>query len=198
MIPNEFIDDVLARTDIVEVIGSRVALKRAGQNHTGLCPFHNEKTPSFSVNQAKQFYYCFGCQASGTALKFLVEHDRMDFVSAVEHLAGRAGMQVPQTSKVDKEASRKRKGLYDILDQSASFYREQLKSHDQRNQAVSYLKKRGLTGAIARDFALGFAPPGWDNLMAELASSNHDRQLLIEAGMVVEKDTGARVHDRFR
>ena len=198
MIPPEFIDDVLARTDIVEIIEPRVALKKSGQNYTGLCPFHNEKSPSFSVSQDKQFYYCFGCQASGSALKFLMEFDRMDFISAVEYLAQRAGMEVPKDGRANPEASQRRKSIYDILAQSADFYREQLRQHSQRSRAVDYLKGRGVSGEIARDFALGYAPPGWDNLMKKLAVTNAERELLIESGMLTDIPDEDKTYDRFR
>ncbi len=198
MIPPDFIDDVLARVDIVEIIEPRVALKKSGQNYTGLCPFHTEKSPSFSVSQDKQFYYCFGCQASGSALKFLMEFDRMDFVSAVEYLADRVGMTVPNEKQGNAEASRKRKSLYEVLEQSAAFYRDQLRQHSNRETAVNYLKGRGLSGEIARDFGLGYAPPGWDNLMSSLATTNADRQLLIDAGMLTENQEEDKTYDRFR
>ena len=198
MIPSEFIDDVLARTDIVEIIEARVSLKKSGQNYSGLCPFHQEKTPSFSVSQDKQFFYCFGCQASGSALKFLMEFDRMDFISAVEYLAQRVGMEVPRDRSVDSAVSEKRRSLYEVLDQSASFYREQLRKSDSREQAVSYLKGRGLSGEIAQSYGIGYAPPGWDNLMKKLAVSNADRQLLIDAGMLTDIPEESKTYDRFR
>ncbi|MBO6554859.1 MAG: DNA primase [Pseudomonadales bacterium] len=198
MIPQEFIDEVLSRTDIVEIIEPRVALKKSGQNYSGLCPFHNEKSPSFSVSQDKQFYYCFGCQASGSALKFLMEHDRMDFRSAVEFLAQRVGMEVPDDRQVDRGASERRKSIYDVLEKSTEFFKEQLKSHEKRDRAVGYLKGRGLTGEIARDFGLGYAPPGWDNLMKKLATTNADRQLLIDSGMLTDNRDEDKTYDRFR
>ena len=198
MIPSDFIETVLARTDIVEIVEPRVSLKRTGQNYTGLCPFHNEKSPSFSVSQNKQFYYCFGCQANGNALKFLMEFDRMEFVPAVEYLASRAGLEVPQSSPAERQRAVKRKGLYDILDESSAWFREQLRKHPEREKAVAYLKGRGLSGEIARDFALGFAPSGWDNLLRKLATSNHDRELLIESGMIIEATDEDKTWDRFR
>ena len=198
MIPPEFIDDVIARTDIVEIIESRVSLKKTGQNYTGLCPFHQEKTPSFSVSQEKQFYYCFGCQASGSALKFLMEFDRMDFVQAVEHLAQRVGMEVPREGRKDSVVSEKRKSIYEMLDQSAIFYREQLRKSDSRGRAVDYLKGRGLSGEIAQAFAIGYAPPGWDNLLKQLAVSNADRQVLIDSGMLNDIPEENKTYDRFR
>ncbi len=198
MIPQEFIDEVLSRTDIVEIIEPRVALKKSGQNYTGLCPFHNEKSPSFSVSQDKQFYYCFGCQASGSALKFLMEFDRMGFVSAVELLAQRVAMEVPNERQVDRGATERRKSIYDVLEKSAEFFRDQLKHHEKRGRAVDYLKGRGLTGEIARDFGLGYAPPGWDNLMKKLATTNADRQLLIDSGMLSDNPEEDKTYDRFR
>lgn len=198
MIPQEFIDEVLSRTDIVEIIEARVALKKTGQNYSGLCPFHNEKSPSFSVSQDKQFYYCFGCQATGTALKFLMEHDRMEFRQAMEYLAQHVGMEVPDERQVDRGASERRKSIYDVLEKSTEFFREQLKSHAQRQNAVDYLKGRGLTGEIARDFGLGYAPPGWDNLMKKLATTNADRQLLIDSGMLTHVPEEEKTYDRFR
>lgn len=198
MIPPEFIDEVLARTDVVEIIEARVTLKKSGQNYTGLCPFHKEKTPSFSVSQEKQFYYCFGCQASGSALKFLMEFDRMEFVPAVEYLAGRVGLEVPSDGRVDSGASEKRKSLYEILDQSSAYFRDQLRSHESKERAVDYLKGRGVSGEIARDFSLGYSPPGWDKLLNKLGTSNADRQLLIDSGMVIENQEENKTYDRFR
>ena len=207
LIPPDFIDDLLARTDIVEIIEARVSLKRTGQNYSGLCPFHTEKTPSFSVSAEKQFYYCFGCQATGSAIKFVMEFDRLDFIPAVELLAARAGLVVPQDrNQESSEKQQKRKSIYNVLEQSSVFYRDQLRQHTSRNIAVDYLKSRGLTGEIARDFGLGFAPPGWDNLYSLLAKTNHERQLLIDAGMVIKKDQvendgnidDEKIYDRFR
>jgi len=198
VIPPEFIDEVLARTDVVEIIEARVTLKKSGQNYTGLCPFHQEKTPSFSVSQEKQFYYCFGCQASGSALKFLMEFDRMEFVPAVEYLAGRVGLEVPSDRRVDSGASEKRKSLYQILDQSSAYFRDQLRSHESKERAVEYLKGRGVSGEIARDFSLGYSPPGWDKLLNKLGTSNADRQLLIDSGMVIENPEENKTYDRFR
>lgn len=200
MIPPDFIDEVLSRTDIVEIIDGRVKLKKTGQNYSGLCPFHTEKTPSFSVNGDKQFYYCFGCQASGSALKFLMEFDRMDFVSAVEHLAGRAGLEVPREAQSAEasEQQQKRKSIYEVLEQTSDFFRQALKDHADRDLAVSYLRSRGLSGAIARDYGLGFAPPGWDNLLSHIGKTNHERQLLIDGGMVIDKPEENKTYDRFR
>jgi DNA primase len=200
LIPPDFIDEVLSRTDIVEIIDGRVKLKKTGQNYSGLCPFHTEKSPSFSVNGDKQFYYCFGCQASGSALKFLMEFDRMDFISAVEHLAGRVGLEVPREAQSAEasEQQQKRKSIYEVLEQACAYLRQQLKEHTDRDLAVSYLKNRGLSGEIARDYGLGYAPPGWDNLLNHIGKTNHERQLLIDSGMVIDKPDENKTYDRFR
>ena len=199
MIPTAFIDDVLARTDIVEIVESRVTLKKTGQNYSGLCPFHQEKSPSFSVSQDKQFYYCFGCQASGSALTFLMELERLDFVSAVEVLASRLGLSVPDDKqRQSSEESQRRKLVLLQLEQAADFYRRQLRSHAQRDRAVDYLKNRGLSGTIARDFGLGFAPAGWDNLLKELAVSDAEVSLMVEAGLLIDQPEEKKRYDRFR
>ncbi|MBP6699818.1 MAG: DNA primase, partial [Halioglobus sp.] len=167
-IPQAFLDDLLERVDIVDVIDRRVKLRKSGKNYTARCPFHEEKTPSFSVNPDKQFFYCFGCGAGGNALGFLMDYENLDFPRAVEALASSAGMQVPRepgrggTEDAGQEQSNK--ALYTLMEQVATWYRQQLRGHPERERAVHYLKSRGLTGAIARQFDLGFAPPGWDNL----------------------------------
>lgn len=199
MIPSAFIDDLLARTDIVEIIESRVTLKKTGQNYSGLCPFHQEKSPSFSVSQDKQFYYCFGCQASGSALTFLMEFERLDFISSVEALAARLGLSVPDDrQRQSSEESQRRKSVLLQLEKAADFYRLQLRSHGQRAKAVGYLKNRGLSGPIARDFGLGFAPPGWDNLLKALALSDEDVSLMIDAGLLIDQPVEKKRYDRFR
>ena len=199
MIPPTFIDELLARTDIVEIIESRVALKKTGQNFSGLCPFHQEKSPSFSVSQEKQFYYCFGCQASGSALKFLMEFDRMDFLSAVESLAGRLGLAVPNdASSEDREAVAQRKLIFDTLAEAKDFYKQQLRSNPQRGRAVDYLKQRGLTGEVANRFEIGFAPPGWQNLLGSKPESSSYLSRLLDAGLVVTQDAEDKRYDRFR
>ena len=199
MIPSAFIDDLLARTDIVEIIESRVTLKKTGQNYSGLCPFHQEKSPSFSVSQDKQFYYCFGCQATGSALTFLMEFERLDFISSVEALAARLGLSVPDDrQRQSSEESQRRKSVLLQLEKAADFYRLQLRSHGQRAKAVDYLKNRGLSGPIARDFGLGFAPPGWDNLLKALALSDEDVSLMIDAGLLIDQPEEKKRYDRFR
>lgn len=197
MIPQDFIDELLSRIDIVEIIEPRVALKKGGKDYQGLCPFHNEKSPSFTVSQDKGFYHCFGCQQHGSALTFLVEHDRMDFISAVELLAERVGMEVPQQDTgVSKEVHKRRRTMHEMLERASGYYKDQLRQHESKDRAVDYLKERGLSGEIARDFQLGYAPPGWDNLQSALATSNADRELLVESGMLIENEE--RTYDRFR
>jgi DNA primase len=200
LIPQGFIDDLLNRTDILDVVSSRVQLKKAGKNFTACCPFHKEKTPSFSVSPDKQFYYCFGCGAGGNALGFVMDHDNLDFVQAVEDLAKAAGMEVPreESRRGSKPRQPTDSPLYPLLTAAAEYYRQALRQHPARKSAVEYLKGRGLTGEIARDFGLGFAPPGWDNLLRHLSSDTLQQRAMIDAGLLVENaDTGKR-YDRFR
>ncbi|HEB99208.1 MAG TPA: DNA primase, partial [Thiotrichales bacterium] len=183
---------------IVEVIDARVPLKKAGREYTACCPFHNEKTPSFTVSPAKQFYHCFGCGAHGTAIGFLMEYEHMDFVEAVEELARSLGLEVPREGGTPS-APRHKEGssLYDIQAEAARFYQRQLREHPQAGRAVDYLRERGLSGEIARDFGLGYAPPGWDNLLQALGTTPERRRLLLESGLAIEKDGGG-LYDRFR
>ncbi|MCH8552495.1 MAG: DNA primase [Natronospirillum sp.] len=200
LIPQSFIDEVNDRVDIVDVISSRVKLKKAGKSYLGLCPFHNEKTPSFNVVPHKQFYHCFGCGASGNALKFLLEHDRMPFPEAVEELARMAGMEVPREHNPEADRRRKQqKTLYGVLEQAADFYRRQLREHSGGDGAVRYLKERGLSGQVAQQFAVGFAPPGWDSLLREMKvdEDRHQLERLVESGMTIAREDG-RTYDRFR
>lgn len=199
LIPQSFIDDLLNRTDIVEVVGSRLQLKKAGKNYTALCPFHNEKSPSFSVSPDKQFYYCFGCGAGGNALGFIMDHDHLDFPQAVEDLAKRAGMDVPrEESRGNKPRQPVDSPLYPLLDEAASYYRQALKAHPTRKAAVEYLKGRGLSGEIARDFGLGFAPPGWDNLLKQFGNDALQQKAMIDAGLLIENAESGKRYDRFR
>jgi len=197
-IPQSFIDDLLDRIDVVEVIDRRVPLKKSGKNFSACCPFHDEKTPSFSVNQEKQFYYCFGCGASGNAVGFLMDYERLDFPRAVENLADMAGLDVPREASAFQEEPQQKRNLYTILEQAADYYRQQLREHPAKQRAVDYLKQRGLSGAIARDFDIGYAPPGWDNLLKALGASQEDQQLLIDAGMLINKEEENKLYDRFR
>ncbi len=198
-IPQSFIDDVVERVDIVDVVGQRVKLKKTGKNYSGLCPFHNEKTPSFSVNPQKQFYYCFGCGAGGNSLKFLLEHDRLPFPEAVEALARLAGMEVPREhDPAAEKRQRAAKAAQDVVQAAADFYRQQLRAHARGEQAIDYLKSRGLTGVVAQRFGLGYAPPGWSNLLDAMGREDPGRlQQLVSNGLVIAREDG-RVYDRFR
>ncbi|MCQ4237930.1 DNA primase [Stutzerimonas stutzeri] len=200
LIPQSFIDDLLNRSDIVDVVGSRIQLKKAGKNYSALCPFHKEKSPSFSVSPDKQFYYCFGCGAGGNALGFVMDHDQLDFPQAVEELAKRAGMEVPREESGSSRKPRQPvdSPLYPLLAAAADYYRQALKSHPTRKAAVEYLKGRGLSGVIARDFGLGFAPPGWDNLMKHLGGDALQQKALIDAGLLIENAENGKRYDRFR
>ena len=199
MIPAGFLQDLISRLDIVEVVGRHVELKRGGANFMGLCPFHAEKSPSFSVSPSKQFYHCFGCGASGDAIKFLIEHHGMSFLDAVEDLAQRVGMQVPQEQVSVEERERRQKlserrlSLTDVLQRAADFYRTQLRASP---PAIDYLKRRGLDGAIAARFGLGFAPEGWRALAGVFPK--YDDALLEESGLVRVQDEASDETERKR
>jgi len=203
LIPQSFIDDLLNRTDIVEVVASRIQLKKAGKNFSARCPFHNEKTPSFSVSPDKQFYYCFGCGAGGNALGFIMDHDHLDFPQAIEELAKRAGMDVPREEGGRESRPRQPTDspLYAILEETSKYYQQALRAHPARQAAVDYLKGRGLSGEIARDFCLGFAPPGWDNLLKHQGGDSLQQKAMLDAGLLIENaDNPEKVkrYDRFR
>lgn len=209
LIPQAFIDDLLSRADIVEVVDKRLSLKKAGKNYTACCPFHQEKTPSFSVQPERQFYYCFGCGAGGNAIGFIMNYDQVDFPQAVESLAKDSGMEVPreESAAASKKHSENAK-LFAALEQASSYYQKQLRQHENRLSAVDYLKARGLSGKVAKDFALGYAPPGWDNLLAAIGTTAQEQRCLEKAGMVIEKEqrnsadkekaADAHYYDRFR
>jgi DNA primase len=200
-IPQAFLDDLLDRVDIVEVIDRRVKLRKSGKNYSARCPFHDEKTPSFSVNPDKQFYYCFGCGAGGNALGFVMDYDNIDFPQAVDNLAGSVGLEVPREAGPGgpgrSQQEQSNKPLYALMEEVAGYYKQQLRKHPNRANAVNYLKGRGLSGEIARQFDMGFAPPGWDNLLSALGQEEAQRKLLMQAGMLVENESG-RIYDRFR
>ena len=196
-IPQSFIDDLLARVDIVEVIDSRVPLKKAGRDYTACCPFHNEKTPSFSVSQAKQFYHCFGCGAHGSAIGFLMEYEHLEFVEAIEELARGLGLEVPRETGGAPRPSDDSQRLYALLERADRYFRRQLREHPQASKAVAYLKQRGLSGEIAARFGIGYAPPGWENLEAELGTDHQTRQDLLRLGLTLTRDDGSP-YDRFR
>jgi DNA primase len=195
LIPDSFKQDLLNRIDIVEVVGRYVQLRKAGANYSGLCPFHNEKTPSFTVSPAKQFYHCFGCQKHGNAIGFLMDYGGMGYVDAVKDLAASVGMQVPALQpRTPQEAQQKEHegGLAALLEKAMKFYRAELKKSP---QAIAYLKQRGLSGEIAARFGIGYAPDDWQALKA--AFPEYDDPRLLECGLVIQGEEGKR-YDRFR
>ena len=191
-IPQSFLNDLVARTDLVDLIGGRVTLKRAGSNHKGLCPFHDEKTASFTVSADKGFYKCFGCGAYGNAIDFLMRYENREFLEAVEILAEMHHLEIPidrATAPTDATTE-----LYDVLREADQFYRERLREHP---EAIRYLKNRGIEGATAGRFALGFAPDSWNALLERLGSDEKAVDRLIRAGLVARNEQG-RTYDRFR
>lgn len=197
-IPQHFIDELLSRVDIVDVINLRVTLKKSGSNYMACCPFHNEKTPSFSVSQTKQFYHCFGCSANGSAIGFLMNYENMHFVDAIETLADSVGMEVPVSEQASKARSDS-KPLYTLLESVATFYQAELRNSP---AAKEYLKARGLTGETAKAFAIGYAPDGWDALTRAFPN---EEQALLKTGMLKTSDTpragkqqSAHAYQRFR
>ncbi|MDA8258806.1 MAG: DNA primase [Betaproteobacteria bacterium] len=191
MIPESFVQELLARVDIVDVVERYVPLKKAGANYSACCPFHSEKTPSFTVSPSKQFYHCFGCGAHGSAIGFLMQHAGIGFIEAVEELASSVGLQVPHEER-NAEMRAKKAPLTELMARAMRFYREQLKASP---KAVDYLKNRGLTGEIAAKFALGYAPDGWQGLQQVFPDYND--AALVECGLVIVNDQGRR-YDRFR
>jgi DNA primase len=193
-IPREFIDNLIARVDIVDLIDARVPLKQAGKNYQARCPFHNEKSPSFSVNREKQFYHCFGCGASGNAVSFLMDYERQTFVEAVETLAETLGMEIPRESYGGEKRGQEADTLplYQVQQQAAEFYARQLQEHPEAARARGYLQGRGLSDDIIRQFQIGYAPPGWRSLPVTMPAG-----LLLASGLAVSKDA-ASFYDRFR
>ncbi len=191
-VPREFIDDLLVRIDIIDLINSHVPLKKKGSSYTARCPFHTEKTPSFSVSRSKQFYHCFGCGAGGNAISFLMEYSHLDFIEAIEDLAGFIGIDVPREATSKPYHKQNYSSLYSILEKTAVFYIEQLRTHPQGKIVIQYLKNRGLSGKIAKQYSLGFAPNDWNSL-----TSRFENKLLLDSGMIIRKDDGLSF-DRFR
>jgi len=191
VIPKSFIQDLLNRLDIVDVIERYVPLKKAGANYVACCPFHNEKSPSFTVSQSKQFYHCFGCGAHGTAIGFVMEHTGSGFVEAVEDLAKGIGLEVPREASGTPQI-KVAPDLYELMQTATRYYREQLKNNP---RAIDYLKGRGLSGEVAARFGIGYAPDDWQPLKA--AVPNYQDASLVETGLVIEGDGGKR-YDRFR
>ena len=199
-IPRQFIDELIARTDIVELIGARVPLKKSGREYKACCPFHTEKTPSFWVSPDKQFYHCFGCGKHGTALGFLMDHDHMAFPEAVEELAMRLGLEVPQEGTAERSAPRAEEPLYELMARVAGFYSEQL---TREPRVRDYLAKRGLVPVTLERFGIGYAPNSWNEVLRRFGASDGERKRLAEGGLIVERERGGgrdadRYYDRFR
>lgn len=204
-IPRSFIDDLLARLDIVDIIDARVKLKKKGKNYGACCPFHNEKTPSFSVSQEKQFYHCFGCGAHGNAIDFMMEFERLEFVEAIEELASYLGLDVPreqrsggggQFNSGPQASSSEKRSLYDLMGSIAQFYRNQLKQPSSK-VAIEYLKDRGLSGEIVQKFGIGYVAGEWDLVRKNFGQNKDNQDMLVTGGMLIENDKGNR-YDRFR
>ncbi|UYI47482.1 DNA primase [Vibrio natriegens] len=203
-IPRSFIDDLLARLDIVDIVDARVKLKKKGKNYGACCPFHNEKTPSFSVSQEKQFYHCFGCGAHGNAIDFIMEFERLDFVEAIEELASYLGLDVPREQRSGggqfksgpQASSSEKRNLYDLMGSIAQFYRNQLKQPANK-VAIEYLKDRGLSGEIVQKFGIGYVADEWDLVRKNFGQQKDAQDMLVSGGMLIENDKGNR-YDRFR
>lgn len=199
-IPRQFIDDLLARTDIVELIDSKVGLKKAGKDYQACCPFHNEKTPSFTVSQDKQFYHCFGCGANGNAISFVMEYDKLEFVDAIEELASILNLDVPReqgTSSGPQRTAEQKRSDYDLMLHAARFYQHQLKHHSNSKAVIDYIKGRGLSGETAKKFMIGYAPSEWEALCQQLGRNKEQKEQLIELKLASEKSPG-RQFDFFR
>ncbi|WP_038173796.1 MULTISPECIES: DNA primase [Vibrio] len=203
-IPRSFIDDLLARLDIVDIVDARVKLKKKGKNYGACCPFHNEKTPSFSVSQEKQFYHCFGCGVHGNAIDFMMEYERLDFVEAIEELASFLGLDVPREQRQGGDFntnqpqvnSEQKRNLYDLMGSIAQFYRDQLKQPNSK-VAIEYLKQRGLSGQIVQKFGIGYVADEWDLVRKNFGQTPQTQEMLVSGGMLIENDKGNR-YDRFR
>jgi DNA primase len=203
-IPRDFIDDLIARTDIVDIVDSRVKLKKAGKNYQACCPFHNEKSPSFTVSAEKQFYHCFGCGEHGNALSFIMEFDRLEFVEAIEELAGHHAIEVPReqsSQPFNKAASQQKKQQlendFELMEKAAQFFQQQLKRHANSEKVVTYLKDRGLSGAIVKSWEMGYAPPEWQALADTLGTSPERIQQCVDLKIMTQNDNGKR-YDFFR
>jgi len=204
-ISRQYIDDLLARADIVELVNSRVTLKKAGKNYQACCPFHNEKSPSFTVSQDKQFYHCFGCGEHGNAISFLMEFDRLDFVDAIEELSSHCGMEVvreennasPAEQRRQQQIYQQKQGDYELMTQVSRFFQQQLKVASDKNKAVDYLKGRGLTGEIVKRFGIGYISDAWDGMMKVFSANGQANQQLVDLGMAIQGDKN-KPYDRFR
>ncbi|CCQ09525.1 DNA primase [Pseudoalteromonas luteoviolacea B = ATCC 29581] len=198
-IPRQFIDDLLARLDIVELIDGRIGLKKAGKDYQACCPFHNEKTPSFTVSRDKQFYHCFGCGANGNAISFVMDYDKLEFVDAIEELAALLNLDVPreQGNNGPQRSQAERRSDYDLMQQAALYYQHQLKQHPNSNQVIEYIKGRGLSGETAKRFQIGYAPSEWDALYRYLGKTKDLQQQLVDLKLASENQQQRR-YDFFR
>ena len=192
MIPESFIQELLNRIDVVDIIDKRVTLKKAGANYLACCPFHQEKTPSFTVSPSKQFYHCFGCGEHGSAISFLIEYEGLTFVDAINDLANSIGLKVPNDAPHKIENNAENSNLEEIIKIASIYYQKQLRVSP---KAINYLKARGLTGEVAKEFSIGYAPEGWQNL--KIAFKKYEDESLVKAGLVVRNEKGKH-YDRFR
>jgi len=197
-IPRDFIDSLLSRIDIVELIDSRVPLKKRGSNYLACCPFHGEKTPSFNVSPNGQYYHCFGCGVSGDALEFLIQYEHLDFVDAVDELADRLGMEVPRIKAKGNFADKQNKAsLFDLMEKASGYYAQQLKT--QIDAPVNaYIEKRGLSEQIIKDYAIGYSPDSWDSILNLLKTETKSQNMLLDTGLIVQPEDKKRLYDRFR
>ncbi|MGO2455670.1 DNA primase [Vibrio casei] len=203
-IPRSFIDDLLARVDIVDLVDPRVKLKKQGKNYGACCPFHNEKSPSFIVSPDRQTYHCFGCGVHGNAIDFMMEYERLEFVEAIEELAHLQGLDVPREQRsggnfkdsIQKVSTETKRNLYDLLGSISQFYRSQLKVSTNK-MAIEYLKNRGLSGEIVQKFGIGYVSDDWDSVRKNFGQQKAVQDMLVEGGMLIENDKGNR-YDRFR
>ena len=204
-IPRQSIDNLLARADIVDLIDSRVPLKKAGKNYQACCPFHNEKSPSFTVSQDKQFYHCFGCGEHGNAISFLMEFERLDFVDAIEELASYCGVEVvreennasPAEQRQQQKIYQQKQDDYELMNQVSRFYQQQLKTATDKETAIAYLKGRGLSGEVVKRFSIGYISDAWDGMMKVFSPQGKANQQLVDLGMAIQGDKN-RPYDRFR
>ena len=200
-IPRDFIDDLLSRTDVVEVVDSRVKLKKAGKNYQACCPFHNEKSPSFTVSQDKQFFHCFGCGAHGNAISFIMEFDRLEFVEAIEELARYHGLEVPREKgsrpAMSEEKKQQQQDDYAVMEQVARFFQHQLRQNGNSKKAIEYLKNRGLSGDIVKQWEIGYAPDSWDALLNTFGKDPQRIKQLVDLKLVNKNDQG-RTYNFFR
>jgi DNA primase len=200
-IPRDFIDDLLSRTDVVDIVDSRVKLKKAGKNYQACCPFHNEKSPSFTVSQDKQFYHCFGCGAHGNAISFMMEFDRLEFVEAIEELARFHGLEVPREKgarpAMSEEKKQQQQDDYTLMENVTRFFQQQLRQNSKSKKAIDYLKQRGLSGDIVKQWEIGYAPDSWDAVLSAFGTDPARIKQLIDLKLVNQNDQGRR-YDFFR